>query len=64
MKQPQIEHPEALTKQLTGYLLFLDYPPIDLSSTEIRKKIKSGQTIEQSIPKEVNNYINQNNLYI
>lgn len=40
-----------------------DFPPLDVSSSEIKKKIKEGQSIKNLVPKEIENYIIQNKLY-
>jgi nicotinate-nucleotide adenylyltransferase len=40
-----------------------EYPPIDISSTLIRKMIKEGKPISNLVPKKVEKYIIQNNLY-
>lgn len=41
-----------------------DFPPIDISSSEIKKRIKKGKSIENLVPKEIENYIILNKLYI
>lgn len=40
-----------------------NFPPIDISSSEIKKRIKTGKTITNLVPKEVEKYIIQNKLY-
>ena len=40
-----------------------DFPPLDVSSSEIKKKIKIGKTIKNLVPKKIENYIIQNKLY-
>lgn len=40
-----------------------NFPPIDVSSSEIKKKIKIGKSITNLVPKEVESYIIRNKLY-
>lgn len=40
-----------------------DFPPLDISSSEIKKRIKERKTIKNLVPKKVESYIIQNNLY-
>ncbi|MCW8848923.1 MAG: nicotinate-nucleotide adenylyltransferase [Melioribacteraceae bacterium] len=42
---------------------FVDSPTIEISSTEIRERVKKHQPIDFFVPKEVNDYILNNNLY-
>jgi len=42
---------------------FLDTPIIDISSTEIRKRIRENKTINFLVPDKVREYIKENNLY-
>jgi nicotinate-nucleotide adenylyltransferase len=41
----------------------LDMPPVDISSTQIRQKIKQHQDIKGLVTEGVNDYIVSNNLY-
>lgn len=41
----------------------LHMPDIDISSTDIRERIKCGRTVEDIVPKEVYKYIKENKLY-
>ncbi len=43
--------------------IFVNSPLIDISSTEIRNKIKTDQSIKNLLPTTVINYINKHNLY-
>lgn len=43
--------------------VYLDSPLINISSTEIRQKIKSGLTIDSLVPENVKEYIYRNELY-
>ena len=46
-------------KRFGNHFSFVDMPKIDISSTNIRK----GQDLEHSVPKKVNDYIKDHNLY-
>lgn len=39
-------------------------PPVVVSSTEVRNRIKNGESIEGLVPKAVEQYIKDNNLYV
>lgn len=41
-----------------------EFTPIDISSSEIKKKVKKGKKIDDLVPKTIENYIIQNRLYI
>jgi len=41
----------------------LEMPPVKISSTEIREKIRSGGDVTGLLPKEVLDYIEKNSLY-
>ncbi len=43
--------------------VFLDNPLIEISSTDIRNRIKTGKNIDFLVPEKVNDYIIKNNLY-
>ena len=46
-----------------GRILMLNMPPMDISATLIRQKIQQGESLEQLLPLEVNDYIKQKKLY-
>ncbi len=39
------------------------FPPINISSSQIKQKIKKGQSIKNLVPERIENYIIQNKLY-
>lgn len=41
----------------------IQMPPIEISSTEIREKVKNNESISEIVPKLVNEYISANGLY-
>ena len=41
----------------------LEIPMVPINSTEIRERIRSGKSISYILPKEVEDYINENRLY-
>ncbi|MEW6652035.1 MAG: nicotinate-nucleotide adenylyltransferase [Bacteroidota bacterium] len=44
--------------------VFVDTPNIEISSTEIRERIKNGLTIDYLVPQKVKEYISENRLYL
>lgn len=61
---PQKEAVSArLARQGLTRLCWVDTPEMDLSSTEIRKKVRRGESIANLVPKAVAEYIEQRDLY-
>ena len=55
---------EAETKnKFFDSAIIIDTPTIEISATEIRKRVKEGLSIEYLVPKSVKEYISQNGLY-
>lgn len=55
---------KALVEEKYGIdIIFLNFKDLDISSTDIRKRIKLGKRIEFFLPKEVNSIIKENKLY-
>ena len=54
---------EALRAKYEANITILDMPPVDASSTEIRRRVKSGESISDMVPNEVEEYIIEHKLY-
>jgi nicotinate-nucleotide adenylyltransferase len=52
---------EGMLRNRKIFLLSID--ALDVSSSDIRKKIKKGESIQKIVPDEVSSYIQRNNLY-
>jgi len=52
-----------LQQQQTGQIILHESTPLDISSTQIREKIKAGSNYSQYLPVSVYNYIAQHKLY-
>lgn len=56
------ESPNLNKYHVNNFYIF-DYYPSNISSTQIRNQIKNNESINNLVPKEVENYIRINNLY-
>lgn len=54
---------EVLEKKYNKKIIFLEIPLMDISSSAIRNKIKSGEDVSYLLPNEVYSYICSKNLY-
>ncbi len=55
---------ETVTKnEFFDSAIFIDTPTIEISATEIRKRVKKELSIEYLVPKNVKEYISKNGLY-
>ena len=54
---------EALEKELSLHCILFPMPAIDLSSTEIRNRLKEGKSIHGMLPKSVEEYILKKGFY-
>jgi nicotinate-nucleotide adenylyltransferase len=58
-----IEENRDVNTDIAGRVLYLESPLIDLSSTDIREKIKSGMDVSDLVPSPVLSIINDHGLY-
>jgi nicotinate-nucleotide adenylyltransferase len=63
LKSRLVYSPAHLPSQQVGKILLHESKPVDISSTAIRAKIKSGLSYSQYLPEPVYNYIEQHQLY-
>lgn len=49
--------------KFSSSIIYFTMPPADISSTDIRDRIKSGSSCEEMLPADVSKYIELNNLY-
>lgn len=54
---------EALPGGLRGRVIWLDMPPVHVSATEVRERVRAGRSIEGLVPEAVRRYIADENLY-
>lgn len=57
------EKAASLRKRFNAEIFLLHLPRIDISSTDIRERIKAGKNIRYMVPDAVRDYILQNDLY-
>ncbi len=63
---PEIDM-ESLESEVPGVsekIMIINVPQVDVSATEIRKRVASGQEIVGIVPEAVANYIERNGLYV
>lgn len=54
---------EEISSNYGGEILCLEVPLLEISSTDIRERIKNGKTVKYLLPEEVETYIYENGLY-
>lgn len=54
----------SLPSILREHLVFLEIPGIDVSSSDIRRRIRDGKSIRYMLPNKVERYIREQGLYI
>jgi nicotinate-nucleotide adenylyltransferase len=45
-------------------VIFLDIPKLDISSTEIRTRVRESRSIKYLVPREIEEYIGEEKLYL
>ena len=55
---------EALLPGLSKRVVWVDMPRIDISGTELRRRVGAGQSIRYAVPAEVEAYIRRERLYM
>lgn len=61
---PDLDSLEAALPGLSRSLVVLDKPEVDISATEIRKRVALGLSIGHLVPEPVDEYIRQHKLYL
>lgn len=56
--------PAREAKKYLPHIRIIQIPLLEISSTQIRKRVKSGQTIRYLVPRDVESYILRNKLYV
>ena len=52
-----------LPQEIRGSIRTIDSPQLDLSSTDIRRRVRAGRSIRYMVPEDVRRYIDDNALY-
>lgn len=60
---PRLGHDVVIPEDLRDRVQLVDAPIIELSSTQIRERLRRGDSVRYYVPDEVFNYINRNHLY-
>lgn len=53
LRQRMTDYADALRQQVTGKILLKSVPQLDISATQIRQKLQSGEDISQWVPPQV-----------
>lgn len=62
-KEVLLSKKKELESRFGAKIILLDFPQVDISSTEIRERVKNNKSIRYMVSEEVRSYIEQNNLY-
>lgn len=58
-----VQHSNKIHQKITPKAHFIDHAPVNISSTEVRKRLKKGEPVETMVPASVLKTISKNNLY-
>jgi nicotinate-nucleotide adenylyltransferase len=61
--RPDLKTLEASVPGVTQSFVWLDIPPVDISSSDIRKRVAQGLSIHDLVSDEVESYIKEQRLY-
>ena len=60
---PDITDLEKAVPGIKESITLLDMPPLDISSTDIRNRVKEGKPLDNLVPQKVARYIKEHGLY-
>ncbi len=61
--RPDVKALESSVPGITQSVVWLDIPPVDISSSDIRDRVARGLSIRSLVPDDVERYIKQHKLY-
>jgi nicotinate-nucleotide adenylyltransferase len=61
--EPDLDQLEQQLPGCSSRIVVLRVPGVDISSTELRERIKRGEPVRYLLPEAVENYIDKNQLY-
>jgi nicotinate-nucleotide adenylyltransferase len=61
--RPDLKAMELSVPGVTKSVVWLDIPPVDISSTDIRHRVAQGLPVRGMVPDEVESYIKEHKLY-